>query len=59
MWFFQKINELNGTLSEKTEVLARKENELQESQCANKDLRDQKDQLIGRCQELEKVSSRS
>ena len=53
---FQKINELNGILSEKTELLARKENELQEIQCANKDLSDQKNELVIRCQDLEKVS---
>ena len=52
---FQKINELNGTLSEKTELLAKKGNELHESQCENKILRDQKDHLIIRYQDVEKV----
>ena len=52
---FQKINELNGIISEKTELLARKENELQESKCANKYIREQKDKLVIRCQDIEKV----
>ena len=52
---FQTINELNGSLSEKTELLAKQRNELEEIQNANTELQTQNDKLADKCHNLIQV----